>query len=135
MTELINPTEIHKPASSYSHVAVTPPGARWVHVSGQIGIDAAGRTAEGFAAQAEQAWRNVLACLAAGRMDLGDIVKVTTYLVDPAHVPESRAIRARFLGDHAPASTLVIVRALAGPAWLVEIEAVAAKRDPGPRDG
>ncbi len=129
MTEFTNPATVHKPASPYSHVAATPAGARWVHVSGQIGIDAAGRTAEGFAAQAEQAWRNILACLAAGGMVIDDIVKVTTYLVDPAHVPESRAVRARFLAGHAPASTLVIVRALAGPAWLVEIEATAARRD------
>ena len=34
---------------------------------------------------------------------------------------------ARILGSVEPASTLVVVPALASPDWLVEIEAVAAK--------
>ena len=61
MPKLINPPEVHSPGGRYSHVATMPAGARWVHVSGQVGQDATGRALDGFAAQADQAWRNVLA--------------------------------------------------------------------------
>jgi enamine deaminase RidA (YjgF/YER057c/UK114 family) len=36
-------------------------------------------------------------------------------------------VRARHLGDARPASTLLVVAALARPGLLVEVEAVAAK--------
>jgi len=35
--------------------------------------------------------------------------------------------RSKFFGDARPASTGIIVKALAKPDWLVEIELVAAK--------
>ena len=130
MPKLINPPEVHSPGGRYSHVATMPAGARWVHVSGQVGQDATGRALEGFAAQADQAWRNVLACLAAGGMGVKDLVKVTVYLVEASDIPTSREIRARHLGDHQPASTLVVVKQLASPAWLIEVEAIAARAAP-----
>ncbi|MBI3113504.1 MAG: RidA family protein, partial [Rhodospirillales bacterium] len=37
-----------------------------------------------------------------------------------------RQVRDSLLDGHQPASTLVVVAQLANPAWLVEIEAVAA---------
>jgi hypothetical protein len=40
-------------------------------------------------------------------------------------------VRVRFLGDARPASTLVVVRALARPEWLVEVEAIAWRADEG----
>jgi len=127
MPKLVNPPEIHSPGGRYSHLAAMPAGARWTHVSGQVGQDATGRTLDGFAAQAEQAWRNVLACLVADGMGVRDVVKVVTYLVEASDIPASREARARVLEGHAPASTLVVVKQLASPAWLIEVEAVAAK--------
>jgi len=38
---------------------------------------------------------------------------------------ELNAVRAPFLGDARPASTLLVVQALARPEWLFEVEAVA----------
>jgi enamine deaminase RidA (YjgF/YER057c/UK114 family) len=130
MPKLINPPEVHSPGGRYSHVADMPAGARWLHVSGQVGQDATGRALDGFAAQAEQAWRNVLACLKAGGMGVKDLVKVTVFLVEASDIPTSREVRARHLGDHLPASTLVVVKQLASPAWLIEVEAVAARAAP-----
>jgi enamine deaminase RidA (YjgF/YER057c/UK114 family) len=130
MPKLINPPDVHSPGGRYSHVATMPAGARWVHVSGQVGQDASGRALEGFAAQADQAWRNVLACLAAGGMGVKDLVKVTVFLVEASDIPTSREIRVRHLGEHLPASTLVVVKQLASPSWLIEVEAVAARAAP-----
>ena len=130
MPKLINPPDVHSPGGRYSHVAAMPAGARWLHISGQVGQDHTGGTFEGFAAQAEQAWRNVLACLKAGGMGVKDLVKVTVFLVEASDIPTSREVRARHLGDHLPASTLVVVKQLASPAWLIEVEAVAARAAP-----
>ena len=127
MPKLINPPAVHSPGGRYSHVAAMPSGARWLHISGQVGQDQSGKALEGFAAQADQTWRNVLACLAAGGMGPADLVKVTVYLVEASDIPVSREIRARHLGTVLPASTLVVVKQLASPAWLIEVEAIAAR--------
>ena len=52
-------------------------------------------------------------------------VKVTTYLVDGADMSKLGPVRGGFLGDARPASTLVVVKALARPEWLFEVEATA----------
>ena len=39
----------------------------------------------------------------------------------------ARTVRAKYLEDHQPASTLLVISRLAGPDLLMEIEAVAAK--------
>ena len=122
-----NPATAPAPFSAYSQGFEVPAGARWLHVSGQVGVTPEGRLAEGVAAQTEQAWRNVLAILEAASMAAGDLVKVTAFLVDPAGVPVYREIRDRLLDGAEPASTMLLVSGLASPDWLVEIEAVAAR--------
>lgn len=122
-----NPPEIHPPAGLYTHTVEVAPGARWLHIAGQLGVRPDGTTPEGIAAQAEQAWQNVGAALASARMDFTDLVRVNYYLTDTAHIVPARAVRERFLKQPAPAATLLIVKSLAGPEWLVEIEATAAK--------
>ena len=81
-----------------------------------------------LAAQTTQVMRNIGLALAAAGASYGDVVKITTYVVN--YKPEHRAIIAQarapfFSGREPPASTLVGVSALASPDWLVEIEAVA----------
>ena len=63
-------------------------------------------------------------CEAAGG-DLGDLVKMTIYMVDITKNTEVWRARREFFSGDFPASTLVEVRSLAGPETLVEIEAVA----------
>ena len=48
-------------------------------------------------------------------------------LLDEAALAAFRAARALVLGDIRPASTLAVVRALAAPQYLVEIEAIAIR--------
>ena len=104
-----------------------PASARWLHISGQVGVKPDGRLAEGAEAQMEQAWRNLFAILEAAGMTRQDLVKVTAFLtVDAADVGLSRRVRDRMLESAAPASTLIFVAGLASPKWLVEIEATAA---------
>ena len=122
-----NPPTVAAPASTYSHGVEVKPNARWLYISGQVGVLPDGRTAADFTAQAETCWKNISNVLKAAGMGIDDLVKITTFVCNPADVVTLRAVRDRFIGTARPASTLVVVAALASPDWLVEIEAVAAK--------
>lgn len=60
-------------------------------------------------------------------MGPSDIVKTTIFLTDEANFEGFAAAAAPLLTQPPAATTLVYVRALASPALLVEIEAVAAR--------
>ena len=121
-----NPETIAPAFSRYSLGVEAPAGARWLHVSGQVGVRPDGALVHGAEGQIEAAWSNVLAVLASAGMGPHDLVKVTTYLTRAEDTGRVRQIRDRMLAGAQPASTLIIVNALASPDWLVEIEAVAA---------
>lgn len=128
MNQARNPQAIHPPLGAYTHTIEVPPGARWLVISGQVGIDGKGRIAKDIATQSERALRNVLVCLRAHKMSKHDLVKTTTYLTDARYVAPFREARRKVFGDDcAPTSTLLIIDALAAPELLVEIEAWAAQ--------
>jgi 2-iminobutanoate/2-iminopropanoate deaminase len=122
----LNPETVPAPGM-YSHGVVAPASGRWLYVSGQVGVGRDGSCAADFEGQAQQAWQNLVAVLAAAGMGVQDLVKVNTYLTDRAHMPQFSAVRLRFLGEARPASTLLMVAALGRPEWLLEIEAVACQ--------
>ena len=121
-----NPSTVAPPFSRYSHGVEAPDNARWLYISGQVGVTPEGKMADGAEAQIEQAWRNVLSVLEAAGMGPRDLVKVTTFLISRADLPTARAVRDRMLQGATPASTLIFVPGLASPDWVVEIEGVAA---------
>jgi 2-iminobutanoate/2-iminopropanoate deaminase len=124
-----NPDTMPTPASRYSHLALAEGATRRLEISGQVGLYPDGRLAEGLAAQLDAALANVDRALAAAGMDRSNLMKITTYLTDPSAeaVTLYRMRRDAWVGDApAPAATLLIVGGLAAPAWLVEIDAIAA---------
>jgi len=128
MNKTLNPKSVHRPVGVYSHTVNVAPNARWVAVAGQVGMNKKGVLASGIRRQAEQAFRNVLACLRENGMRKQDLVKLTVFLTDSRLIGEYRAARARVLGDAVrPASTLLVVAGLASPDMLIEVEAWAAK--------
>ena len=127
MLKPINPPTIAPPFSRYSHGIEVPAGLRWLHISGQVGVRPDGTVEQGFTAQAERAWDNLLTILATAGMGPADLVKVTVYLTRAGDLVESRRIRDAKLAGAAAASTLAVVAALASPNWLFEVEAVAAR--------
>lgn len=130
MLKRLNPASVAPPFSRYSHAVAVPQGYRWLYVSGQVGADRDRKIPSGFEAQAELAWRNVIACLEAGGFTAQDLVKATILLTRAGDVPASRTIRDRVLGAVEPAAnTLMVVAGLATPELLVEIEAVAARAE------
>lgn len=129
MNKQHNPATVAPPIGAYSHGVEVPPGARWLHVAGEIGMAPDGSVPDGVEAQADQAWRNVVAVLESAGMGVEHLVHVNHWLVDEAHFPAYAKARAKYLGDARPASTLMIVKALARPEILVEVGGVAAKAD------
>ncbi len=128
MFKAFNPATIAPPAGKYQHAVEVPAGARTLFLSGQIGVLKDGTLAKGIEGQADAVWANIKAILAEAGMGFEDLVKVSILLVDPADIGPSRIARDRALGSHRPpASTLAIIKALASPDWLIEIEAIAAK--------
>ena len=122
-----NPATVAAPGGPYSHGIETPPNARWLHIAGQIGIAPDGTTPTDFESQAEQCWRNIKAILAAAGMGVENLVKCTHFLTRPEDIGPYGKVRTRHLGDARPASTLLVISALARPGLLVEVEAIAAK--------
>jgi enamine deaminase RidA (YjgF/YER057c/UK114 family) len=122
-----NPQSVAPPFSNYLHAVEAPGTARWLYVSGQLGVERDGSVAEDFAAQAEQAFSNVICILDAADMGIADIVRINAYLTDSSDIAEYRRIRDRMLGGHATGSTMLVVAALAGAQFKIEIEATAAK--------
>ena len=121
-----NPHTSSPAFSSYSLAIEAPAQARWLHISGQVGVAPDGSFAEGPEAQMEAAFQNILAILGAAGMGPHDLVKITVFLTRSEDIGLYRAVRDRMLAGAEPASTLLVISALADPAWLVEIEAVAA---------
>ena len=100
-----------------------------VYVSGQVALDAEGNVVgpADVKAQTRQTLENVKTLLEAAGASMGDVVKVTVYLLDINRVGDTHEVRAVFFPDPAPASTAIQVSALAFPGLLVEIDAVAVK--------
>lgn len=121
----------HNPASApavrrYSQVVrIDLREAAVLFLSGLVGVDRTGQlVGADLVAQADQVYRNLAAVLASQGADLKHVVKVTSYLKDGVDPTPLRG-RNRFPDDALPASTAVVVRSLADPAWLLEVEAVA----------
>lgn len=127
MLRRFNPPTVHAPGSNYSHGVEAGANMRWLSISGQIGVAPDGTIPPEFEKQAEIVWDNLLAVLADAGMGVQDLVKVTTFLTRKDDIPASRAVRERKLGGVATASTLLVVAGLASPAFLIEVEATAAK--------
>ena len=133
MLKVHNPRSIGAPIGTYSHGIEVPPGARWLYLAGQIGVRPDGSVPATIEEQTEVVWQNILAVLADAGMGIGDVVKITSFLTRHENFPSFAQVRAKFLGSHRPASTLLVISSLARPEFLVEVEAIAAKA-PAPKN-
>jgi 2-iminobutanoate/2-iminopropanoate deaminase len=127
MLKLFNPKATAAPNGVYSHGVLVPANARWLYLSGQTGTRPDRSVPAGVEEQTEVVWQNILAVLAEGGMAVTDIVKITSFLTRAEDYAKFAPVRAKYLGSHRPASTLLVVSALARPEFLVEVEVVAAK--------
>jgi enamine deaminase RidA (YjgF/YER057c/UK114 family) len=85
--KLHNPPGIAPPFSCYSHGASTQGDARWLYVSGQVGVTTDGVVPDDPEKQIELAWDNLLAVLADAGMTVKDLVKIDGFITRPDLVP------------------------------------------------
>jgi enamine deaminase RidA (YjgF/YER057c/UK114 family) len=127
-TTFLDPRDVHRPLGPYSHTAVVQGGSELVFISGQVGMRADGSIPSAFGEQVELTFQNLIACLTAHGLGVDAVVKLGVFVVPGQDFQVLRAARERHFGTHRPTSTSVFVPQLANPAFLVEIEAIAAKR-------
>lgn len=129
---------LHKPANAPPLPGPISWGAEVVHpkrllcVSGQVGEDTTGRTGNGILEQARLTWFNVGTVLRSAGMTPQNLLRTGIYITAAVDMSdelraELNKIRVGFLGEHRPASTIIFVPRLMNPAWLIEIDAIAAE--------
>lgn len=122
-----------EPIGLYSHVVPVPAGVQLLAVAGQLAVGPGGTSVGNgdFRAQFTQVFDNMQAVLSQYGARLTNVLKFTTYLVDPDDVARFYEVRAElfpgwFPNRRWPANTLVVVQRLVRPEFLIEVEALAA---------
>ncbi|MHA1989676.1 MAG: RidA family protein [Candidatus Hodarchaeales archaeon] len=127
LIERINPESIFKPVGNYSQlVKVKLPGAQLLFVAGQVALDKelkiVGSTLK---EQADMVFKNIQGILESENGTLDNLVKITIFVTDMSKRPDLGEILKKFFPKNPPANTLVEVKSLASPEFLIEIEATA----------
>lgn len=121
---------IRDPTGGYTHRTVEiPPGSRVLYISGQTATDNKGFTPPDAETQADVTYAKLVKSLEDAGMTIKDLVKTNVYLVNPSDIGAIAKAGAKYNPGGKQAGTLVYVKALALPEVLVEIEAVAARKD------
>lgn len=110
--------------ASFSDVVAVEGAGRWLHVSGQVGMDAEQKVEGDLAAQTHATLDHVERALGLAGADLSHVVRITVYLTSLDDYGDFSRVRAERFGEHLPASAAVQVAGLLLGA-LVEIDAVA----------
>lgn len=121
----INAKDSPTAVGGYSQAFLIEGASRQLFISGQIPENRDGLVPTGFESQARQVWSNVSAQLRAANMSVANLVKVTIFLSSREYAEQNAKIRSEFLGNHAPALTVIITE-IFSEKWLLEIEAIAA---------
>jgi enamine deaminase RidA (YjgF/YER057c/UK114 family) len=117
---------LRAPYGRYRHVVAIEQARRLVFFSGQIAVAADDAIPDGIEAQTRLILANIEMQLRELELDRRHLMRLTTFLVDPADRPGYMAVRDDWVPDPPPASTLVYVAGLVNSALKVEIEAIAA---------
>ena len=126
MIELLNPKTISAPNGTYSHGVLITGESKFLAISGQVAIKSDGTVPDSINEQCELVWGNIIAILEESGMSIKNLIKINSYLTSPQQIKTFVEIRAKYLHGHCPASTLVVISALADPRFLVEIEGYAS---------
>jgi enamine deaminase RidA (YjgF/YER057c/UK114 family) len=94
-----------------------------------MGLDEVLRGAGDAKAQAERAMDNVATLLGEAGAGLGDVVKATVYVTDRAFIADVNDVVLRRLGNNTPAFTTLVVKGLASPELLMEVDIVAVAKE------
>lgn len=128
--QLFFPSGHPAPRGAYSPgLRVDLPGASLLFVTGLLarGLDGTVVAPNDITAQTEFVFQRAQDILREAGMEIGDIVRVQTFLTNIEDFHLFRAVRDRWLADVKPASTLIEVKGLAHTGCVVEIEVTAVQ--------
>ena len=121
-----NPTQgIYAATSDYVRAMEVREPKRILYVAGTMGLDERGVAGKTLGEQLELIWSNIRAILASADMSVDNIVRLTSYLRDPAYAEENAKARVKALKDRVIPTTGIVAQTLSSD-WLVEIEVIAA---------
>jgi 2-iminobutanoate/2-iminopropanoate deaminase len=116
-----------KPVANYK-MATRQEGGQLLYISGQVARDTSGNVVGkgDMRAQAHQVFQNLRQVLQAAGGDLKDLMKITTYITNIEDFPAVAEARSEVFQGELPASTLIVVKGLFHPDFLIEVEGTAA---------
>jgi 2-iminobutanoate/2-iminopropanoate deaminase len=116
-------------SNNAAHGTEVPANARILFCNGQVGARLDGTVPDDPPEQIEVMFERIRAILAASNMTFEDVVKFTVYVTDKSILDDYFRVRGRFMGDHNPPATLLVVNKFPRSGVEVEIETIAAKAD------
>ena len=126
--EFLNPDGLPR-NPAFSNVAVVSGSVRTIYIGGQDAVDADGNIVGigDIAAQTGQVLRNLRTALAAAGAEPEHVVKWSVLLVEGQDFASGYAVFQQVWGDrpNPPVITAALVKGLAHPDFLVEMDAIA----------
>jgi 2-iminobutanoate/2-iminopropanoate deaminase len=124
----LRPKNIHTPFSHYSHAVVVEAPQKFIFCAGQVAGDESGHILgpDDFEAQGELVIKNLEKTLAECGAKLTDVIKLVSYVCSPHDVKKVRALVKKHFPENPPGNTICVLRGLAHPDYLLEIDATAA---------
>ena len=129
--DTLNPPSMPTPVGLYSNLGITS-GGRLAFIAGQLAVAEDGTiVGEGdIDTQIERCFRNIELALEALGAGWPQLVKMTTYVTSDDAIADFYRVRERlfatFFPNRAyPPNTLLVVKRLVRPEFMVEIEGVA----------
>lgn len=130
--KIFNPATMNTPRSPYLHIARAK-ASEIIYIAGQVAIDPKGQLVgeNDFEAQCASVFDNIRLGLEAVGANWSNVIEFTSYLVRREDVARFTAYRNReypkmFKDGAYPPNTLLIINGLANPAYLLEVQTVAA---------
>ena len=122
----IQPKTLNDPRPRYTH-GILKQGGKLLFIAGQTASDKDGNVVGkgDIKAQAAQVFANLKTVLKAAGGTIDDLVMTTTYIVDREYREGYNEVRKGLYKKDPPTSTLVIVKGLAHPDYLIEIAGIA----------
>jgi 2-iminobutanoate/2-iminopropanoate deaminase len=116
-----------KPVANYK-MATCQEGGQLLYISGQVARDIDGNVVGkgDMRTQARQVFQNLRQVLQAAGGDFKDLMKITTYITNIEDFPALAEVRSAVFQGELPASTLIVVKSLFNPDFLIEVEGAAA---------
>jgi enamine deaminase RidA (YjgF/YER057c/UK114 family) len=117
---------VFPPYRNYSHAVEVQGDSRLLVISGLNGYLPDGESMpESFEEQGELIWQHLGTILRSAGMSYQNLVSLRFYLAGPQYDEANVQLRAKYLGDHRPALTVICCQLL-DPRWKLEVEAMAA---------